>query len=436
MTTPTVESAVPAAAPNAAPAAAAPSAALQRRLMAALFSAQSVFGAAQIAAFTVLPWAAVHLTGSEALAGLPATITLAGRALVAYPIGWLMDRLGRRLGIALGLLLSAVGTFLSGWALAGGAFALFSVGALLNGFGRGAAEQARYVAADILPPERAANGIGTLVFAGTVGAVVGPLLIAPAERAALARGASGISGPFFLAAALIFVSFALVFLFLRPDPMTLRQAREDANALEGTAADAAPGRTLRQVFAEPTVQFAVLTLGIAQLVMTLIMVITPLHMRHEAHATEAVAWVMMAHTLGMFGLAGVTGRLTTRVGPSVIIFAGGLILALSALLAPVTHSTVGLALALFLLGLGWNFCFVAGSVLLSGAVAGSEKGRTQGAAETLVAAAAVAGSFSTGPTFQWGGYVAVAMVGLALALALVAAQFLTRRTRRSLPLGM
>ena len=161
---------------------------VQRRLLGTLFSAQSVSNAAQSVSFTTLPLAAYFLTGTEAVAGIPATVTLVGRAMIAYPIGWLMDRVGRRLGIALGLLLSVFGTSLLAAGVMRGSFSLFLVGALFNGFGRGTGEQSRYAAADVVPASRASNAIGTVVFAGTIGAVIGPLLIAPASRAAVRAG--------------------------------------------------------------------------------------------------------------------------------------------------------------------------------------------------------------------------------------------------------
>lgn len=394
---------------------------IQRRLMATLFSAQSVSNAAQSVGFTTLPLAAVFLTGSESTAGLPATITLVGRALIAFPIGWLMDKIGRRLGISIGLLSSVVGASLSAVGLLMGSFALFLTGALVNGFGRGAGEQSRYAAADIVPPDDASKAIGTVVFAGTIGAVLGPLLIGPSQRATAARGMEALSGPYILAGALSFVAFALVFLFLRPEPITLRQKQAAAQPVPEAA------RTQRQIFADPQVQLAVLALAISQLVMTLIMVITPLHMDHEHHSIEAISWTMMAHTLGMFAFSGVVGRLVARYGPNPIIIAGALVLAVSAILAPLSTALVPLAVSLFLLGLGWNLGFVAGSALLAAAVTGSERGRTQGISETIVAVAAASGSFGTGPAFQWGGYLAVSMVGLALSLALLAAQRWSRR---------
>lgn len=395
--------------------------------MATLFSAQSVYNAAQIIAFTPLPLAAVYLTGSEASAGLPSTITLVGRALIAYPIGWLMGKLGRRLGISLGFSLSVLGALLSAIALLRGSFLLFCLGALLNGFGRGTGEQSRYAAADIVPPARSARAIGTIVFAGTVGAIVGPLLLAPSERAAEMSGLIALSGPYFMTAALSFISFVIIFLFLRPEPMHTVQLEDDGRT-------STPGRPMSTIFADRTVQLAVLALGVSQLVMTMIMVITPLHMAHENHSTQAVSWVIMAHTLGMFGLSGVTGWMTTRFGARPVIALGGIVLVASAILAPLAHTVPLLALALFLLGLGWNFGFVAGSALLSSAVSPNERGRTQGISETLVAVAAAAGSFSTGPAFQRGGYVTVSMIGLALAMALLAAQSATHR-RRAIPVA-
>lgn len=397
----------------------------RRRLMATLFSAQSVFNAAQNVSFSLLPLAAVYLTGTEATAGLPTTIVLAGRALIAYPIGWLMDRLGRRRGIALGLLLSVIGAGLCAAAIAWQSFALFCLGGLLNGMGRGAGEQSRYAAADVELPARAARAIGTIVFAGTIGAVVGPLLIAPSERWATTQGIAELTGPYALTSVLSFVAFLVIYAFLRPDPLEIsrRLAHNSVSTVDGNI----PARGQRTIFSDPNVQLAVFTLGASQLVMTLIMVITPLHMSHSHHSTQSITWVVMAHTLGMFGLSSVTGWLVNRYGKPLMILLAGLILAASAVMAPMATTVPMLAAALFLLGLGWNFGFVAGSALLSSALSASERGKTQGVSETLVAVAAAAGSISTGVAFHWGGLLAVCMIGLALSLALIVALGWLRR---------
>lgn len=394
---------------------------VRRRLMAVLFSSQSVFSAAQIVAFTPLPLAAVFLTGNEATAGWPSTITLVGRAIIAYPVGWMMDRLGRRLGVSLGLFGSVVGTLVMALALIAGSFPIFLLGALINGFGRGASEQSRYAAADIRPGAKSAEAIGAIVFAGTIGAIAGPLLIAPAENSALLRGLPNLSGPYFMASALSFIAFALIFLLLHPEPKPLAHAA-------GAPSAVVQGRPLRAILAQPAVQFAVAALAISQLVMTMVMVITPLHMQHNDHSTGDISLVIMAHTLGMYGLSSLTGRLAVRFGRVQVVMIGGLTLAVSAILTPFAGTLPLLALALFLLGLGWNFGFVAGSALLSAAVPSHERGRTQGASETLVAISAALGSFGSGFAFYWGGMIAVAAIGLALSMALLAARLIWRES--------
>jgi len=164
-------------------------------------------------------------------------------------------------------------------------------------------------------------------------------------------------------------------------------------------------------------------MAIGQLVMALIMVITPLHMHHNNHSTESVSLVIMAHTLGMFGLSSVTGWLIDRYGRVPLIVAGAALLIISGILAPLSVAVPNLAAALFLLGLGWNFCFIAGSSLLADALAARERARAQGAGEVLVSLATGVGSLGTGAVFNQGGMTAVAAVGIALSLLLVAALF-------------
>jgi MFS family permease len=152
--------------------------------------------------------------------------------------------------------------------------------------------------------------------------------------------------------------------------------------------------------------------------MTLLMVITPLHMSHNLHGAEAISLVIMAHTLGMFGLSSVTGWLIDHFGQTLIILVGAGILALSSVMTPWSPQFFPLALALFLLGLGWNFCFLAGSSLLSAGLASHERGRIQGTSEMFVALASGAASLGTGFLFAWQGIGAVSLVGLLFSLAL------------------
>jgi MFS family permease len=403
--------------------------AIRRRLLVTLFAGQSLFSAAQIVAFAVLPIVAVELAGTETVAGLPATVTLVGRAIAAYPVGWLMDRYGRRFGLSIGFLLATLGALLSALAVGWATFAGLLLGTLLSGMGRGISEQARFAAAEVETPDRRANAIGWIVFAGTIGAVLGPRLMVPAEQFAIRFGFDPATGPFVFSAALAYAALMCTVIFLRPDPKVVGEALAGVTAGENAAA-LGPGRPVREIFADWSVRLALLAMVVGQLVMTTIMVITPLYMSKNSYDTSAIAWVLMAHTLGMFGLAGVTGWLIDRTSQIAIIVAGSLLLMASAVLAPLATNVPVLALALFLLGLGWSFCFIAGSSLLSNALLPHERGRVQGASETLVSLAAGVGSLSTGVIFVQGGITGISAAGLAVSLVLLVATVWTARVHR------
>jgi predicted MFS family arabinose efflux permease len=248
-----------------------------------------------------------------------------------------------------------------------------------------------------------------------VGAVGGPLLVEPSSRWAAQFDLLADTGPFLLGGLFMAVGLVLIWSLLRPDPQTLI-VTEDADGKTPAASDAPVWR----LFADAKVLLALSSMAIGQLVMVLIMVITPLHMDHQQHVTQEISLVIMAHTLGMFGLSWLTGGLIDKFGRLTIMFVGAFILVGSAIMAPIAVGVPMLALALFSLGLGWNFCFVAGSSLLTDSVAAGDKGRVQGAAEVIVALSSGAGSLGSGPVFAGGGMLAVSGIGLAMVLLLLA----------------
>ena len=394
---------------------------IRQQITGTVFVSQSLFSAAIIASFTLTPIIAVELSGSEATAGFPSTMTLLGRAIAAYPIGVLMDKLGRRMGLSTGYLLAILGAMISIFSIIGSSFIGFCLGAAIIGMGRSATDQSRYIAAEVYTEDRRAKVIGMIVFAGTIGAVVGPILVPRSTMIAENFGLLGYSGPYLAAAGLYVIGLFTVFTFLRPDPRDVGKTV----ALQSTQIEkeSTPARSLPQIFGQPAVILATASMIIGQLVMTLIMVITPLHMNHNNHATAAISFVIMAHTLGMFGLSGLTGWLIDRYGRIPLIIGGAVVLIIASLLAPTAATVSILALALFLLGLGWNFCFVAGSSLLSDSLKSSERGKAQGTSDMMVSLSAGLGGLITGSVFATGGITAVGAVGLACSLALIAVLF-------------
>ena len=91
---------------------------------------------------------------------------------------------GRRIGLSAGYALGVVGALIATAAIVGVPFPLLLFGSLLIGFGNTANHLSRYAAADIYPPARRASAIGIVVWAATVGSVIGPLLASVGSRSA------------------------------------------------------------------------------------------------------------------------------------------------------------------------------------------------------------------------------------------------------------
>ena len=390
--------------------------AASNRLLYTLFITQSLFAASNIAVFALVAIVAVRLAHTDSVAGLASSTQTFSQALAAFPVALVMGRFGRRLGLSLGYLLAALGGLVGIIAILQGIFPLLLVGAVLIGMGRASGEQARFAAGEMFPEGERARMIGRLVFAGTIGAVAGPALVAPSGRLMESLGLNPDIGPW--VGMVVFCSLAalLTFALLRPDPMTIARIIGDEQKKNEPEQ---PARPLSALFLLPKVQLGVAAALISQTVMVVLMVMTPLYMHHHHHHAANISLVISMHTLGMFGLSAVTGYLIDRFGRIPMLFVGALILIGSALLAPVSTNEYVLAVALFLLGLGWNFGYVAGSSLLADALQGEERARVQGVNDSLVFLAAGFGSLASGPLFASGGYAAVSAAGLVLTLTLV-----------------
>jgi MFS family permease len=150
--------------------------------------------------------------------------------------------------------------------------------------------------------------------------------------------------------------------------------------------------------------------------MYLVMTVTPVFMHECHHDTVEISWVFFAHLLGMYGLSFVVGWLIDRLGRLTVIVSGSLVLAIAVILAPLDTGTPWLALVLFLVGLGWNCCFVSGSSLLSDLLRSGERGRIQGLVDTLVNTTAALASLGSGLLYAYGGFSIANSLSLFVAL--------------------
>jgi MFS family permease len=253
------------------------------------------------------------------------------------------------------------------------------------------------------------------VWGATVGAVIGPNLVAPAGALATKVGLPELSGAYLVPVMFVGAAAVLTLVSLRPDPYALADlsSRHDHHDSERSAA-----ASLASVLRRPSVPIAVISLLTVQVVMVLIMTMTPLHMTAHGHDLGAVGIVISGHTLGMFGLSPLSGRLTDRLGPIPVILAGMAVSAFAAVLAAVAPPEGGilLFLALFLLGYGWNLGYVAGSALLTHGLSLAERTRVQGLTDGLIWSSAAAASLGSGVVVAAASYATLGLLGAALVI--------------------
>ncbi len=391
-------------------------AAARRRARRSLIAGVALGSTGHIAAVTVATIVAQDLLGSPTFAGAPGATVVLGAALGSILLSSLMARRGRRIGLVTGYSVGVVGALIATAAVIVRSFPLLLIGTLLIGFGNSSNQLSRYTAADLVPAARRASAIGVVVWGATVGSVVGPTLVPVAGAMAAAIGLPTLAGPYLVPVFFVGIAAVLSFVLLRPDPYAIADTTPPDPRRAPIAGS--PTEALGAMLRRPGVTAAIVALVIGQFVMTLIMTMTPLHMTQHGHDLGMVGLILSAHTLGMFALSPLSGRLTERVGAVRAIFIGTTVLATSAVLAAVAPPEGGALLlpALFLLGLGWNIGFVAGSSLLSEHLEVHERTRVQGFADALIWSAAAAASLGSGVLMAAAGYTALGILGTGLVL--------------------
>lgn len=390
---------------------------LRTRLTAVLFAGNALSSTSYILAVTVSSLAAANLTGNPRLAGIPSAGGTVGAAIGASALAAVSTRLGRRRPFILWFLVAALGAAVGAAGIQTKGFILLVVAMFVVGFGRSVNQMARFAAADMQPAAKRGTAIALIVWASTVGSVVGPLLLEPSSATAQALGFTSLAGAYAFSTVGFAGASLLLFLFLRPDPLTLSVADEVLAA--GPVVDIVTTSTpLRQLLGRPTVKLALATMLTSQLVMVLVMTMTPIHIKDLGGTLGMIGWVMMAHTLGMFALSPVTGRLVDRIGPRRMIWAGMIVLLVAcaiAITADRAEQTILLG-SLFLLGLGWNFGYVAGSAELQVGLTLGERVRMQGFADSATWIAGGVGAVASGFILGLWSYPVLATIGLLLAL--------------------
>ncbi|WP_437096544.1 MFS transporter [Streptomyces sp. enrichment culture] len=406
----------------------------QRRVLRVLVASQVLSGAGLAAGITVGALLAQDMLGSTDLAGLPSALFTAGSALAAVAVGRISQARGRRPGLAAGYLTGAVGSAgVIAAAVADHPVLLF-VALFVYGAGTATNLQARYAGADLAAPAHRARAVSTVLVATTLGGVVGPNLAAPTGDLAEALRIPALAGPFLLAGVAYALAALVLIVRLRPDPLLLARSldhRQQAAAAAAKGADGAAPAPDPAPKRGPGLIPGALTMILTQLVMVAVMTMTPVHMQDHGHGTAASGLVIAIHVGAMYLPSPLTGWLVDSCGRTAVAAASGLTLLAAGIIAAVApgDSVALLALALALLGLGWNFGLVSGTAMITDAVPLATRAKTQGMVDVSIAVAGATGGLTSGVVVAAAGYPVLALAGGVLSLAVLPAIAATASSR-------
>jgi MFS family permease len=360
-----------------------------------------------------------QMVGSAYLVGLAASLQNVSRFLIAYPIGWIADTLGRRVALWFGHTLCTAGALTIGTSVLWTSLPLFIVGMLLMGLGVGAGQQLRLAAADLYPPARRAEGLGYVLTGSLVGALGGPVLISFAQQISPSFAMDPLALSWFLMPAVMIPSMLLV-LGIRPDPReiatNLRQYYPDLHEEPKLRADAPSGTGPRAWLRHYPLQVAFVAGFAAQGVMTLMMAMTSLALAHHGHDLPMISLAVAIHVVGMFGLSLPIGRLTDRIGRRWMMMVGTWVSAVGGLFVAMGVDYWAVTLGTALVGVGWCCTNVASTALIADLVPARDRGRAIGTNDSFANAGSIFLPLLGGPVVELFGLPSLAIISTGLLL--------------------
>ena len=401
----------------------------------ALFAlCQTFTGAGMQFAYGFGPLMVVQLTGSAALAGMSIALIGLSRFLIAYPIGEIADKWGRKPGIMLGLVLAMIGALITGSSMYFGSVGVLITGMLVFSMGMNAAQQLRVAATDMFPPHRRAEALGYVAMGSLIGLVLSPLIVNVSERLAVLYSQDPLGLPWLMVPVLIIPGMFMV-LMVRPDPKEIGMNLGDYYP-GYVAPERKPGPAVafawRDMLRQPRIRAAIVANGAGQGNMTVVMVLTSLVLHHHGHSLTEIAASHMFHTIGMFAFTVPLGRLADRIGHEKVMYPGVITSLVGAALVAFTSGWLLVTIGTFLVGLGWAGGNVAATALIAESYETHERGRAIGVNESIAGGINMAAALITGPVMAAGGLPATGVFAILIALPplfMLAAQMIRPATR-------
>jgi MFS family permease len=356
--------------------------------------------------------AAIGLSGLVGLSLLPAdragwatvpvTAFVVGSTLAAIPAALLMQRVGRRIGFIIGLFIGVVGCAAAGLAIIAGSFLAFTLTMAVTGASAAFGQQFRFAAADAAEPAFKARAISWVLAAGVISGVIGPQV---AINAGWIVPGVPFAGPYFVVAALTLIAAGILTGLDVPPPAVRK--------------DGKTGRPLPAIVFEPRFLIALLSAVASFSLMSFVMTATPLAMVGHHHSTADSQIAIQWHVIAMFLPSFVTGNLIGRFGKGVIATTGFVLIGAAALVALTGTGIPQFWTALILLGVGWNFGFIAATAMLTDLYRPEEAFKVQALNEFVLFGIVALASFSSGGVLAAAGWTLVNIIVLPVVIACI-----------------
>ena len=391
---------------------------------------QVVASAALASAVTVGAYVVQGILGQDTPWGGIATATVTtGSAFMSQLLARIMSKSGRRVGLQTGYSLAIVGGLIAGLGVQRSSLTIFLLGLFLYGNGQASNLLARYAATDLALPQERAQAMSKILFASTFGAVLGPVLVVPAQWAGQEWfGWQKYTGPWVFAAIFFIGALVNIYVRLRPDPLELSGGLRSQAAVGVTT----PRLTeaLRIICSTRSGRVALMAMVVSQVTMVAVMTMTPVHLK--AHGHESISsYVISLHIAGMYAFSPLVGRFSDARGRLPTILVGGILLVCATILAAIAgEAAVVLFPALWLLGIGWSFALIGGSSLLVDSVPTESRVTVQGSADVMMSLCGGIAGFSSGFIRKAIGFHMLSSIAMLLAGVLIAVAYSSYRVEK------
>lgn len=387
--------------------------ALAKRNILLLAISQALYSSCVITVFATAGLVGLMLAPSPGWATTPITTFVIGSTLVTIPASLLMQRFGRLPVFVCGAFASIVGSALATYAIFVGNFSLFCLATGLQGVFQATSGYYRFAAVEGATPELKPIAISWVLTGGVVAAIAGTVI---SSQTADVFAPFTFAGSYF-AASVIAAAAIIVLLFLKlPKPT--------AEEISG------PRRSWPELLSQPRMIVAMAAAIISYGMMNFMMTAAPVAMIGCGFTKFDASWVLQWHVLAMFVPSFFTGHVIKAWGAERVVAAGMVLLIAAGAVAILDIKFGNFAVALILLGLGWNFGFIGGTTMLTTTYTAAERGKVQAANDFGISALMVVASFSSGKVLDGLGWAAVssAMFPAAVLTLILLAWLATRKT--------